>query len=183
MWPTGLPAVGVPLSGRIPAGEQAEAGRAVGRLSDLGWGDRLRRTVAADSPVPDEVFAGVVEALAAWSRGADRWPLRPTGVVYVNSRARPLLVSSLADRVASVGRLPLLGSVEVYAPQVSGVNSAQRVRGMHDAIGLPRGLSFDGPVLLVDDYVDSGWTIALVARALRMSGAPMVLPFALAVTA
>jgi ATP-dependent DNA helicase RecQ len=182
MWPTGLPAVGVPLSGKIPGSEQAAAGRAVGRLSDLGWGDRLRRTVAADSPVPDEVFAGVVEALAAWSRGSDPWPARPTGVVFVASRARPSLVSSLASRVAAVGRLPLLGSVEVYGSAGSGVNSAQRVRGLFDAFALPGGLSFDGPVLLVDDFVDSGWTMALVARSLRLAGAPMVLPFALAVT-
>jgi ATP-dependent DNA helicase RecQ len=62
------------------------------------------------------------------------------------------------------------------------VNSAQRVRALHDAFALPSVAGFDGPVLLVDDYVDSGWTMALVARALRTAGAPMVLPFALAVT-
>jgi ATP-dependent DNA helicase RecQ len=135
--------------------------------------------------VSDEVFGGVVEALAAWSRGADPWPARPTGVVYVASRARPALVSSLASRVSTVGRLPLLGSIEVVGSSSSasgGVNSAQRVRALHDAFALPGGLSFDGPVLLVDDYVDSGWTMALAARALLLAGAPMVLPFALAVT-
>src|SRR5439155_26089779 len=64
LWPTGLPAIGVPLSGRIPAGEQAAPGRAVGRLSDLGWGPRLRPLLAErDGPVPDEVFAGVVDTL------------------------------------------------------------------------------------------------------------------------
>src|SRR5882757_9860678 len=42
MWPTGLEAAGVPLKGRIPAGEQTETGRALGRLSDIGWGNRLR---------------------------------------------------------------------------------------------------------------------------------------------
>jgi ATP-dependent DNA helicase RecQ len=182
MWPTGLPAVGVPLSGKIPAGEQAEAGRAVGRLSDLGWGDRLRRTIASDSPVPDEVFAGVVEALAAWSRGADAWPARPTGIVFVASQGRPALVSSLAQRVSTVGRLPVLGSIEVVAAAASGVNSAQRVRALHDAMALPRLPAFDGPVLLIDDYVDSGWTMALAARALRLAGAPMVLPFTLALS-
>jgi ATP-dependent DNA helicase RecQ len=182
MWPTGLPAVGVPLSGKIPVHEQAEAGRAIGRLSDLGWGDRLRHAIAGDSPVTDEVFAGVVEALAAWSRGADAWPARPSGVVYVASRARPSLVSSLATRVSSVGRLPLLGSIEVVSAAPTGVNSAQRVRALHDALALPRLPAFDGPVLLIDDYVDSGWTLALAARALRLAGAPMVLPFALAVS-
>src|SRR5205823_3131188 len=61
-WPTGLPAIGVALSGRIPADEQPLPGRALGRLSDLGWGARLRGLV--DGPVPDEVFGGVVRALA-----------------------------------------------------------------------------------------------------------------------
>lgn len=37
MWPTGLPAIGVDLKGRIPVGEQAATGRALGRLSDIGW--------------------------------------------------------------------------------------------------------------------------------------------------
>jgi ATP-dependent DNA helicase RecQ len=37
-------------------------------------------------------------------------------------------------------------------------------------------------VLLVDDLVDSGWTLTMVARLLRQAGAPAVYPFALAVT-
>jgi ATP-dependent DNA helicase RecQ len=41
----------------------------------------------------------------------------------------------------------------------------------------------DGPVLLVDDLVDSGWTMTLAGRVLRQAGAPAVLPLALAVTA
>jgi ATP-dependent DNA helicase RecQ len=40
-----------------------------------------------------------------------------------------------------------------------------------------------GPILLVDDLVDSGWTMAMAARELRLAGAPAVLPLALAVTA
>jgi ATP-dependent DNA helicase RecQ len=75
----------------------------------------------------------------------------------------------------------VLGSVEVMASLSSSVNSAQRVRGLYDSIALPS-LSFDGPVLLVDDFVDSGWTMAMCARALRRAGAPMVLPFALALS-
>jgi ATP-dependent DNA helicase RecQ len=182
MWPTGLPAVGVPLSGKIPAGEQAAPGRAIGRLSDLGWGERLRRAVGADSSVPDEVFSGVVEALAAWARGTDPWPARPVGIVTIASRARPALIGSLGARIAEVGRLPLLGSIEVVGPPApSGVNSAQRVRALHDSVAVPDMWGIDGPVLLVDDYVDTGWTMALAARALRLAGVPMVLPFALAV--
>ncbi len=194
LWPTGLDAVGVPLKGRIPPAEQALPGRAVGRLADLGWGGRLRGLVgpeAADGPVPDDVAAAVVEVLKAWAHGDDPWPRRPVGVVAVGSRTRPALVGSLAERIAAVGRLPLLGRVVPAGPSAGGGprgNSAQRVRALHDAFALPDELAdaltgLAGPVLLVDDLVDSGWTLTMVARLLRRAGAPDVLPLALAVAA
>ena len=188
LWPTGLAVMGVPLSGRIPPGEQAWPGRAVGRLSDLGWGGRLRSLLAdgaPDQPVPDDVFGAVVQTLAAWARGDDAWAQRPVGVVTVGSRRRPRLVAHLGERIAGVGRLPLLGSVSVAGPAAPArANSAQRVKALYDGFTvppLPAGL--DGPVLLVDDLVDTGWTMALVARLLRQAGAPAVLPFALALSA
>ncbi|RZT81242.1 RecQ-like ATP-dependent DNA helicase [Micromonospora violae] len=192
LWPTGLDAVGVPLKGRIAPAEQALPGRAVGRLSDLGWGGRLRDLVgpeAPDAPVPDDVAGAVVEVLKAWAHGDDPWPRRPVAVVAVGSRRRPRLLGSLAERIATVGRLPLLG--EVSAAGHGGTagprgNSAQRVRALHDTFTVPTDLAdalagLDGPVLLVDDLIDSGWTMTLVARALRRAGATDVLPLALAV--
>ncbi|MGA4729027.1 DEAD/DEAH box helicase [Micromonospora taraxaci] len=192
LWPTGLDAVGVPLKGRIAPAEQALPGRAVGRLSDLGWGGRLRDLVgpeAPDAPVPDDVAGAVVEVLKAWAHGDDPWPRRPVAVVAVGSRRRPQLVGSLAERIAAVGRLPLLGQVTPAGAGGTGGprgNSAQRVRALHDAFTVPAELAdalagLDGPVLLVDDLIDSGWTMTLVARALRRAGAPDVLPLALAV--
>ncbi|GIJ32084.1 RecQ family ATP-dependent DNA helicase [Micromonospora sediminimaris] len=194
LWPTGLESVGVPLKGRIAPTEQALPGRAVGRLSDLGWGGRLRGLVgpdAPDGPVPDDVAAAVVEVLKAWAHGDDPWPDRPAGVVAVGSRTRPALVGSLAERIAAVGRLPLLGQViptgSVAADGPRG-NSAQRVRALHGTLTVPDRLAeavadLDGPVLLVDDLVDSGWTMTMAARELRRAGATGVLPLALAVAA
>ncbi|PZF89498.1 RecQ family ATP-dependent DNA helicase [Micromonospora deserti] len=190
LWPTGLDAVGVPLKGRITPAEQALPGRAVGRLSDLGWGGRLRDLIgpeAADRTVPDDVAAAVVEVLRAWAHGDDPWPRRPVAVVAVGSRRRPRLVASLAERIATVGRLPLLGQVTPTGPTGGPRgNSAQRVRALHDAVTVPVELAdalgrLDGPVLLVDDLVDTGWTMTMVARELRRAGAPDVLPLALAV--
>ena len=37
-------------------------------------------------------------------------------------------------------------------------------------------------MLLVDDLSDTGWTLTMAARIVRASGAPEVLPFALAST-
>ncbi|MFG3505640.1 RecQ family ATP-dependent DNA helicase [Streptomyces sp. NPDC047821] len=200
MWPTGLPAAGVDLNGRIPAGELSYPGRALGRLSDIGWGNRLRPMLAPtapDGPVPDDVVNAVVHVLADWAKGPGGWasgapdaPPRPVGVVTVASHSRPLLVGSLGRRIAEVGRMPLLGSVE-YVPEavdarISRTNSAQRVLGLHRALTVPPELAEEltaagGPVLLVDDLSDSGWTLAVAARLLRRAGAEGVFPLVLAV--
>jgi ATP-dependent DNA helicase RecQ len=185
-WPTGLPAIGVDLRGRIPAAEAAVTGRAVARLSDLGWGPRLRQVLrddARDAEVGDDVFGAVVEVLRTWG-----WSQRPTALVTVPSATRPLLVGSLAQRLAAVGRLPWLGPLErPRRPQaVSRTNSAQRVRALAGtfAVSPRQRAALDGAtVLLVDDYVDTGWTMALAARELRLAGAAQVLPLALALTA
>ncbi|SDL73182.1 ATP-dependent DNA helicase RecQ [Streptomyces wuyuanensis] len=59
-----------------PADEQAFTGRALGRLSDIGWGNRLRPMLAAqgpEGPVPADVAAAVVGVLADWARGPGGW--------------------------------------------------------------------------------------------------------------
>ncbi|MEU4466415.1 RecQ family ATP-dependent DNA helicase [Streptomyces sp. NPDC024017] len=198
MWPTGLPAIGVDLKGRIPAGEQAASGRALGRLSDIGWGNRLRPMLAPqapDGPVPDDVAKAVVGVLADWARGPGGWAPgapdgrpRPAGVVTVASRTRPQLINSLGARIAEIGRLPLLGAVEYVGDALPGSrsNSAQRLKALDGALAVPPALASalaeaQGPVLLVDDYTETGWTLAVAARILRRSGAQGVLPLVLAV--
>ncbi|MFI9167825.1 RecQ family ATP-dependent DNA helicase [Streptomyces lincolnensis] len=200
MWPTGLPAIGVNLKGRIPPGEQATQGRALGRLSDIGWGNRLRPLLAPrapDGPAPDDVVAAVVTVLADWAKGPDGWasgrtdaPPRPAGVVTMASRTRPQLIQSLASKISTIGRLPLLGSL-AYTDDLADLslprsNSAQRLRALNGAITVPPPLqaaieAADGPVLLVDDMTETGWTLAVAARLLLRSGAQGVLPLVLAV--
>ncbi|MEU4264104.1 RecQ family ATP-dependent DNA helicase [Streptomyces argenteolus] len=202
MWPTGLAAVGVDLKGRIPAGELAFPGRALGRLSDIGWGNRLRPMLAAEAPdasVPDDVAKAVVTVITDWAKGPGGWASgapdaapRPVGVVTVASRRRPQLVHSLGSGIAEVGRMPLLGTVS-YAPgtedlRFSQTNSAQRVRALHEALVVESSLAealttAGGPVLLVDDLSDTGWTLAVAARLLRRAGAEGVFPLVLAVQA
>ncbi|MEU1228519.1 RecQ family ATP-dependent DNA helicase [Streptomyces sp. NPDC005828] len=200
MWPTGLAAVGVDLKGRIPLGEQSFAGRALGRLSDIGWGNRLRPLLAdttPDGPVPDDVVQAVVHVLADWAKGPGGWasgapdaPARPAGVVTVASHRKPRLVGSLGQRIAEIGRMPFLGVVE-YMPEaedlrLSRTNSAQRVVGLQRTLTVPPELGerlagAGGPILLVDDLSDTGWTLAVAARLLRRAGAEGVFPLVLAV--
>lgn len=184
LWPTGMSALGVPLTGKIT--DFAETGRALGRLSDLGWGNRLRELLAADAPdqpLPSAMLDGIVQVLKEWD-----WNQRPTAVVSIGSHRRPGLVHDTAQRIAAVGRLPYLGVVEAADPnrrEAPRGNSAQRLLQVHDAFRIPEQLAAavrdnQGPVLLVDDIVDSGWTMTVAARLLRRAGVPAVLPLALA---
>lgn len=200
MWPTGLEAVGMGFKGRIPEQQQAGPGRALGRLTDIGWGNRLRPLLSVqggDGPVPDDVLQGAVTVLSDWAKHPEGWasgspgaPERPVGIVAIESHTRPQLVRSFAERLADIGRMPLLGaliSVDEYG--VKGAprsNGAQRLRTVHEALTLPAELAdsvaaMGGPVLLVDDFTDTGWTLAVAARMLRQAGAKGVLPLVLAV--
>lgn len=197
-WPSGMPAVGVQLKGKIPAGEQAAEGRALARLTDLGWGSALRDllgTGVGDQPVRPQLLGAMVNVLKEWaSQEAAGGPWsgagRPVGIVTIASRSRPQLVASLAEGISEIGRLPLAGAVErVRDDGHSGPsNSAWRLRSVYEAFDLgpqlrQRLAECPGPVLLVDDLVDSGWTMTVAARMLRQAGAPAVLPLALALAA
>ncbi len=105
-WPAAMAALGVPLSGRIAAEHMATPGRAIARFTDLGYGPRLREVLAPNRPdeeVPDDLFRAAVQVLAAWG-----WDDRPAAFISVGSRTRPLLIGSLARRLAEIGRLPYL---------------------------------------------------------------------------
>ncbi|MCM3779514.1 RecQ family ATP-dependent DNA helicase [Microbacterium hydrocarbonoxydans] len=180
-WPTGADRLEVPVRGRIPADEQADEGRALARLTDLGWGGTLRQMFAAgvpDAAVTPQVLDACIRVLARWE-----WAERPVAVVAMPSRSHPLLVDSLARGLAEVGRLPYLGALESVdgGPSgESGGNSVFRLAGLWGRLSAARLDVPSGPVLLVDDLVDSRWTMTVAARELRRAGATAVLPFALA---
>ncbi|MDN6377412.1 MAG: RecQ family ATP-dependent DNA helicase [Brevibacterium aurantiacum] len=184
-WPSGMANIGVPLKGRIPAGELAAEGRAIARLSDLGQGQTLRSFLAPDAPdaeVPAQIGKWCLEVLAQWD-----WEIRPEVVVSVPSARRPTTVRSLAANLASVGRLIDGGELlQVHDHGSPEVNSAFRVKDLYDAFVVPPEIEeavAGKAVLLVDDEVVSRWTMAIGARLLRQAGATAVLPFALALRA
>ncbi|MCQ3808893.1 MAG: hypothetical protein KTV16_16735 [Acidimicrobiia bacterium] len=109
----------------------------------------------------------------------------PEWVTFVPSRRQPELVAGFAARLA--GRLGLVfGDVVVKVrdsePQKFMQNSQQQYRNVQNAFEI-KGPVPSGPVLLVDDMVDSRWTLTVVGASLREAGAGSVVPFALADTA
>jgi ATP-dependent DNA helicase RecQ len=178
-WPSGMDKLGVELSGRINDGPSV--GRTIGRLTDLGWGVRLKRLLdEPDGPVPPEVLRAAVAVLAAWP-----WETRPTAVMALDSLTHPLLIGSVVDGLSQLGRLTNLGTLQ-YAPgrrPVTAANSAYRVAALNNSWSDPDPSALaevGGPVLLVDDVTDTGWTMTMAALVLRRAGAPEVLPFTLA---
>jgi ATP-dependent DNA helicase RecQ len=140
-WPTGADRLGVDVKGKIAPSDQVETGRAVARLTDLGWGQRLRSllgddgvggvvTLDLEAPSleedPDATFDVPVqrsvsdvppddELLRACARvlGSWDWKERPGAVVAMPSRRRPQLVTGLAQGLARLGRLPYLGELSL----------------------------------------------------------------------
>ncbi|RWZ68025.1 ATP-dependent DNA helicase RecQ [Labedella populi] len=187
-WPTGADRLGVAVKGRLPADERLEEGRALARLTDLGWGGVLRTLFAegaADAPIAPNVLDACVRVLAEWG-----WEDRPAAVVSVPSRSRPQLVDSLATGIARVGKLPYLGALDLENGGPTGGpggNSAYRLAGVWGGFSVGPQLAADlaqlggRPVLLVDDRADSRWTLTVAGRLLKQAGAGAVLPLVLGV--
>jgi ATP-dependent DNA helicase RecQ len=198
MWPTGMRELGIDLAGKISADWSAEPGRALGRLTDLGWGPRLRALLAdappgepaLDGPVPEDVISAVVKVLAAW-----KWQERPAAVISLPSGTRPQLIESLARRIAEIGRMPYVGTLGYADRPEAGQagrarqhNSAQRLHALWGTLVVPAPVRSEvarlgGPVLLVDDRIETGWTMTVGAMVLREAGAVAVLPLTLATAA
>ena len=186
-WPTGAERLGVQAKGKIPVEERVEIGRALARLTDLGWGVQLREIFAAgavDAPASPAMLEACVRVLADWN-----WGERPAAIVQMPSRGHPQLIDSVARGLSERGRLPLLGSLSPIGNGPTGDpggNSAFRLANVWDQfeIGseLIAGLAAHAgqPILLVDDRADSRWTVTVAGRLLRRNGASAILPFVLA---
>lgn len=183
MWPTGMPNLGVELKGKISL--QAETGRALARLTDLGWGGTLRALqdpATPDAPISQALVKAVVEVLTDWN-----WAQRPIAVVSMPSPKRPQLVNSLAQAISQIGQLPYLGELVWNGPvENPATNSAFRLAQVIERYSVPQPLRQmlatapePGPVLLVDDFANTKWSLTVAAVRLREAGAQGVLPLTL----
>jgi ATP-dependent DNA helicase RecQ len=192
-WPSGMDSLGVNLRGRIAPSLQAAPGRAVARLDGLGWSGALRDLLApttSDGETPVPLRTAAVQVLDDWDAVRSSGVNHIEGIVAVRSSTRPLLVDHLSAGLARYLSVPLVGSIGPRAgatdPGRHDINSAMRLAGVEQRLTLEmsdaarEGLA-GRSILLVDDYTDSGWTLAVAARLLREAGASAVYPFVLAV--
>jgi ATP-dependent DNA helicase RecQ len=161
----------------IAKDRQVEPGKALGRLGDGGWGTQVAEQLAAGS-ISDEVVDALARLVRTW-----RPDPRPTWVTAVPSLRRPEVVHDLARRLAvhlGLEYRPVVRKTRETAPQRDMQNSAQQSRNLAGGFAIA-GTIAAGPVLLVDDLVDSRWTITTIGALLRAAGVAAVHPIALAV--
>ena len=107
----------------------------------------------------------------------------PEWVTCVPSISHPGLVEAFAERLSSLLALSFVSCLTSARgePQSRMQNSAQQAANAKARLGVDGRAVREGPVLLVDDLVDSRWTLTVAGSLLRDHGAGPVFPFALAV--
>ena len=164
-------------TGNLPAALCAETGRILSRWGDAGWG----KVVARDKHggrFGDQLVRAAAEMIRDRWR-PDPWP---DWVTCVPSNRHPALVPEYASRLAEALSLPYASVVEKVrenAPQKAQQNRFHQCHNLDGAFAVD-GRIPEGGVLLIDDIVDSKWTLTVVAALLRRAGCPAVWPFALA---
>jgi ATP-dependent DNA helicase RecQ len=184
----------------IPERVRPERGRVLCIYGDSGWGEEVARCKYETGAFTDEL----VEAAASLIH--DKWKPQPPPewVTVAPSQTHPTLVADFGRRLADRLGIPFVAVIHKRRenqPQKEMRNGVQQLRNVLDAFevagekpaGLVQSAAWSaarllghaggipkGPVLLVDDVVDSGWTLTLLAVMLRQRGSGPVYPFALA---
>jgi len=174
--------------GRLAPALQAAPGKALCVWGDAGWGTLVKRG-KHEGRFDDALVAASVDLVHHWHPQP-----APTWVTCVPSLRHPTLVPEFAQRLAAALDLPfmaILTKTSARPVQSDMANSAQQARNVDGSLALvdddvPTGPQSrlrhpcEGPVLLVDDTVDSRWTLTLAACLLRQAGSGPVWPLALA---
>ena len=177
-WPAG----GMPIydvRGRIDEVHRYLPGRAL-----CMWGSGTLGRLVAQGKYADGCFSNrLVEACVKLLREWNPEP-PPRWIACAPSRKHPTLVPGFAQRVADELGLPFRAVLEDTGrdrSQQKGMkNNIWAARNIDGAFRVDARLDKMGPVLLVDDLVDSKWTMTVCAWLLRKHGSGEVWPLALA---
>jgi len=178
-WPDG----GLPiynLKGTIPVEHRFLSGRALCSWGDAGWGEIVIRGKFQDRHFADELVSACAALVRVWNPQPT-----PLWTTCIPSLRHPELVPDFARRLAMAMNLPFYMVLEktVDRPeQKTMANSSQQARNIDGSLAVRAGDLPKGPVFLVDDMIDSCWTMTIAAWLLRSHGSGEVFPLALALT-
>lgn len=163
--------------GNLPVGLRAQTGKVLSRWGDGGWGQQVAKEKQAgylSDTLVDAMYTMITE----------RWQPHPmpTWICYVPSHRHPTLVADFAQRLAQRLALPLVHAIvkiKDNAPQKGQHNRFHQCRNL-DGVFQVQAVKHKQPVLLIDDVIDSGWTLTVLAALLQQAGSGLVYPAALA---
>jgi ATP-dependent DNA helicase RecQ len=175
-WPDGgLPRYGV--KGNIASAYRAQPGKALCVWGDAGWGGLVRHGKYHEGRFSDGLVKACVKMIRHWNpQPAPEW------VTCIPSLRHPDLVPDFAKRLAGALRLPFHGVLvrtDERPEQKTMANSIQQARNVDGSFGWNGQPIPHGPVLLIDDMVDSRWTLTVSAWLLRANGSGEVWPMVL----
>jgi ATP-dependent DNA helicase RecQ len=180
-WVEGAAGVGdSPGSTVIP--EPNEAGIALCVAGDAGWGREIVRARGGVGRFPDGLVVAATRAIR------DQWrpDVPPEWVTSVPSATTPALLEGFAKGLAEELGLPFVAALipgnagAAPRPQKALQNSVLQLENAKAKLAVDASAVLPGAVLVVDDLVDSRWTLTVAGSLLRAAGSGPVLPFALA---
>ncbi len=174
-WPQGI----LPGESRIiPENRWLEEGRALCAYGDSGWGSLVIKGKYSDNYFENALVEGSADLiLKSWKPN----PF-PTWMTGIPSMRHPDLVPSFAKRLSEILKIPFIPHLKrrSNAPeQKTQENSTMQARNVLGSLEL-YGRVDSGPVLLVDDIIDSGWTLTIAGYLLLENGSGPVYPCTLA---
>jgi ATP-dependent DNA helicase RecQ len=180
-WPPGgLAGLGIRGNTNITPGQNLQPGKILCMWGDAGWGESVRLGKYRDGHFSDDLVTACAALIREWAPApAPQW------VTSIPSIRHPNLVPDFAQRIAAALNLPfhpVLQKTDARPPQKDMANSSQQARNVDGSLRI-HGNVPAGPVLLVDDMVDSKWTLTVAAYLLTSNGSGPVYPLALASTA
>lgn len=171
-WPTGV------MGGKKIA-HMIELGVCLCRYGDPGWGQLVKKgKYASQNRFADELVQKSSEVLADF--------VKANGITHVTCvpSLRTCIVEDFAGRLANqlhLSFVPLLTKDAVHqTPQKLMENSAHQCNNALSSFRVADGVRMPQRVLLVDDLVDSRWTLTVCGYLLMERGCEAVYPYALA---
>lgn len=166
------------FAGRISNDLIAEEGRALSIWGDAGWGQMVIDGKYRDERFSDELIEGCLEMISDWSPEP-----QPTWITCVPSLVNLELVPDFTGRLATrlgIPFVPCIIKTKSNRPQKEMQNSFSQAHNLDGAFEVDISVVPDGPAFLLDDLVDSRWTLTVIAALLREAACPSVFPVALA---
>ncbi|ACK65586.1 ATP-dependent DNA helicase, RecQ family [Rippkaea orientalis PCC 8801] len=166
------------FSGNIKPELTAENGRALCLWGDAGWGQLVKQGKYETNHFDDHLVEAMAEMIQRWKPEP-----KPTWITCIPSLNRPHLVPNFSQRLANhlqILFIPVVTKIKKNPPQKNMSNSYQQAHNLDGVFSIDREKVMPDSVFLVDDFVDSRWTLTVVSALLRQTGSGQVFPTTLA---